>query len=69
MEMLEIAKKQLEDANIKFDKIYWNASDKVKICKEEKIDYMIDDYADVCEDLSNNINTIYFRAKDNRIFQ
>lgn len=70
MEMIEIAKKQLEDANIKFDKIYWNASDKVKICKEEKIDYMIDDYADVCEDLSNNnINTIYFRAKDNRILQ
>ena len=69
-EMIELAKKQLEDAKIKYDKIYWNTSDKVKICKEEKIDYMIDDYADICEDLSSNqISTIYFRAKDNRILQ
>lgn len=66
--MIEIAKRQLEEANIKFDKIYWNTPDKVKICQEEKIDYMIDDYADICERLSDNkINTIYFRAKDNRI--
>ena len=69
-EMIELAKKQLEDAKIKYDKIYWNTSNKVKICKEEKIDYMIDDYADICEDLSSNqISTIYFRAKDNRILQ
>lgn len=66
--MIEIAKKQLEEANIKYDKIYWNTQDKVEVCKEEKIDYMIDDYADICEALSKNkIKTIYFRAKDNRV--
>ena len=66
-EMIEVANKQLEEANIKYDKIYWNISDKVKVCKEEKIDFMIDDYANTCEKLmESKIRTIYFRAKDNR---
>lgn len=66
--MIEIAKKQLKGANIKYDKIYWNTPNKVDVCKAEKIDYMIDDYADICEELcKNKIKTIYFRAKDNRI--
>ncbi len=66
-EMIEIAKKQLELNNINYDKIYWNEPNKVEICKKEKIDFMIDDYADNCEELSKEkIRTIYFRAKDNR---
>lgn len=66
-EMINIAKEQLELNNIKYDKIYWNAPNKVEICKREKIDFMIDDYADICEKLSKEkIRTIYFRAKDNR---
>lgn len=66
-EMIEIAKEQLELAGIKYDRIYWNAPNKAEICKKEKIDFMIDDYADICEQLVNSeIRTIYFRAKDNR---
>ena len=65
--MVNIAKEQLKNANIKYDKIYWNVSNKSEICKSEKIDFMIDDYADICEELVNSkIRTIYFRAKDNR---
>ncbi len=66
-EMIDIAKKQLDLADIKYDKIYWNSPDKISICKKEKIDFMIDDYADNCEKLvQSKVRTIYFRAKDNR---
>ena len=65
--MINLAKEQLEKANIKYDKIYWNTPNKVEVCKNEKIDFMIDDYADICEKLVEaKVRTIYFRAKDNR---
>lgn len=65
--MIDIAKTQLNSANINYDQIYWNVPNKAEICKKEKIDFMIDDYADICESLTEEkIRTIYFRAKDNR---
>lgn len=65
--MINLAREQLKMANIKYDKIYWNTPNKVEVCKNEKIDFMIDDYADICEKLvKSKVRTIYFRAKDNR---
>lgn len=45
-----------------FDKYYWGVTDKAKICKEENIDIMIDDYNRNCEELAKaKIKTIYLK--------
>lgn len=45
-----------------FDKYYWAVEDKAKICKEEKIDLMIDDYNENCLKIaSEGIKTIYLK--------
>ena len=52
----------LNENNIKFDKYYFKQKDKLEVCKNENIDYMIDDDYKIIENLSNNgIKTIYFR--------
>lgn len=61
-EMKDIAEKRLAEKGLKFDKYFFVAKDKVKICKEENIDIMIDDYYKTCEKLAENkIKTLYFR--------
>lgn len=45
-----------------FNKYYWGVTDKAKICKEENIDIMIDDYNRNCEELAKaKIKTIYLK--------
>lgn len=45
-----------------FDKYYWAILDKAKICKEEKLDLMIDDYKENCLKIANEgIKTIYLK--------
>lgn len=45
-----------------FDKCYWGIIDKVKICKQENIDLMIDDYNENCLKIANEgIKTIYLK--------
>lgn len=45
-----------------FDKCYWGILDKVKICKEENIDLMIDDYNENCLKIANEgIKVIYLK--------
>lgn len=62
-EMITLVEEKIKDANIKFDKYYWKALDKLEICKNEKIDIMIDDNPNTCEKLSkNSIRTLYFRS-------
>lgn len=62
VEMQIIAEERFEKENLKFDKYYWKILDKVKICKEEKIDLMIDDNYIICKELSDNlIKTLYLR--------
>ena len=62
-EMITLVEGKIRDANIKFDKYYWKALDKLDICKDEKIDIMIDDNPNTCEKLSqNSIRTLYFRS-------
>lgn len=45
-----------------FDKCYWGVLDKVKICKEENIDLMIDDYNENCLKIAREgIKVIYLQ--------
>ena len=45
-----------------FDKYYWGILDKAKICKQENIELMIDDYNENCLKIANEgIKTIYLK--------
>ncbi len=45
-----------------FDKCYWGILDKAKICTEENIDLMIDDYNENCLKIANeSIKVIYLK--------
>ena len=61
-EMKDDAIRLLEENNIKFDKYYWKCEDKLEICKNEKIDIMIDDDWRIIKKLAENkVKTLYFR--------
>ena len=61
-EMKDDAIRLLEENNIKFDKYYWNVEDKLEICKNEKVDIMIDDDWKIIKRLvDNEVKTLYFR--------
>ena len=61
-EMKYDAIRLLEENNIKFDKYYWNVEDKLEICKNEKVDIMIDDDWKIIKKLADNeVKTLYFR--------
>ena len=61
-EMKNDAIRLLEENNIKFDKYHWQVEDKLKICKDEKVDLMIDDDWKIIKRLSENgVKTLYFR--------
>lgn len=50
------------ESGLTFEKYYWNCKDKLKICKEENMDFIIDDRPSVIEETSSNhIKSIYFR--------
>ena len=60
--MQKIAKEKLKKENLKFDKYYLKALDKLQICIKEKIDLMIDDNYLICKKISDNfVNTLYLR--------
>ena len=60
--MKDVAEQRLIENGLEFDKYFWVAKDKAKICIEEKIDIMIDDYYKTCKSTSENkIKTLYFR--------
>ncbi len=59
---IEITKNRLKNSNMSFDGVFYGCMDKVAICKQEKIDYMIDDSPINVKKLSENgIKCIYFR--------
>lgn len=67
-ETIEIVKSIFKALQIPYDEIYYGVKDKVKVCLELGIKTMIDDNPDICEKLvESNINTIYFRDKNNKI--
>ena len=61
-EMKDDAIRLLEENNIKFNKYYWKVEDKLEICKNEKVDIMIDDDWKIIKKIADNkIKTLYFR--------
>lgn len=62
--VIDITKERLKEDGLDiFDKYYYQRKDKEKVCKEEKIDIMIDDYAENCKVMQNEkIKTIYFKS-------
>ena len=61
-EMKDDAIRLLKENNIKFNKYFWGIKDKLKICKNEKIDIMIDDDWRIIKKLAENkVKTLYFR--------
>lgn len=61
-EMRDIAEEFFKENNIEFDKYYWHVEDKTSICKQERIELMIDDDWRIVEDLTaNGIDALYFR--------
>lgn len=62
----EITRETLEKANIKYDKLIINASDKLEVCKENDIDFFIEDSYETCTELSEvNIPSILMTTKMN----
>ena len=63
-EAIPITQKRFEEYGIAhlFHKCFWKTTDKVKVCKEEHIDIMIDDDNSICISLSKaKIQTIYLK--------
>lgn len=63
----KVTKKFLEDNNIKYTKIIFNAINKAQLCVDNKIDLMIDDSIEHCEDVQNvGIKSILFTSNVNK---
>ena len=63
----EVTKKFLEDNNIKYTKIIFNAINKAKLCVDNQIDIMIDDSIEHCEDVKKaGIKSILFTSNVNK---
>lgn len=61
-EMKDDALRVLNENNIKLDGYHFHILDKLKICKQENIDIMIDDDYRIIESIANSgIKTLYFR--------
>lgn len=62
-EMINITEKRLEKEEMDiFDKYYWGVENKDKVCKEENIDIMIDDFNKNCEKIaSTKTKVIYLK--------
>lgn len=55
--------------NLEFDKIYFKAHNKAEICKNENIDYMIDDSPiNIQKLVENDIKCLYFKSAHNTPF-
>lgn len=60
--------KRLKEDDIEYDKIVFSQDSKVKACKENNIDIMIDDYYKVIDELMDNgIKCLCFRDKRNKM--
>ena len=63
----EITKNTLKENNIPYDKLIINASDKLKVCKDEGIELFIEDSYDTCKELiDNGIKSILMTTKMNQ---
>lgn len=63
----KITENTLKENNIPYDRLIINASDKLKVCKEEEIELFIEDSYDTCKELTENgIKIILMTTKMNQ---
>lgn len=63
----KVTKEFLEDNNIRYTKIIFNAIDKAQLCIDNQIDLMIDDSVEHCEAVKNiGIKSIVFTSNVNK---
>ena len=63
----KVTKELLENNNIKYTKIIFNAINKAQLCVDNQIDLMIDDSIEHCEDVKNiGVESIVFTSKVNK---
>lgn len=61
-EMKDVVEERFIQEGLTFNKYYWKIEDKLTICKQEKIDVMIDDRPDICKAIAKEkIRALYFR--------
>ena len=62
-DLIPVTIQRLKDNNLDlFEKYYWGTDNKEEICKQEKIDLMIDDSNTNCQKIANShIHTIYLK--------
>ena len=62
-DMIRITEERLKENGMYiFDKYYWATENKEKVCQNETIDIMIDDFCKNCENIANTkIKTIYLK--------
>jgi len=66
LEEIDVTEKRLKEENIKFKKVIYSADNKLKSCKELKIDIMIDDLLSTINLLADNgIKCLYYRDNIN----
>lgn len=60
--MIEVIKEKFNKDNLEFDEYCWKQLNKIEVCKQQKIDYLIDDSPIVCEETSKaGIKTIFLK--------
>ncbi len=60
---IDITESRLKEANIIFDKIIYKQTDKLPICKNEKVDLIIDDNPNIIKYFAeNNIKAFHFKG-------
>ena len=63
----EITRNTLNANNVPYDKLIMNASDKLKVCKDEEIELFIEDSYDTCKELTENgIKSILMTTEMNK---
>ena len=65
-EVENITKKWLKENNIYYDKIFFDVEEKGLLCKNEKVDFMIEDDPEKIRKLIGNTNVIIFDCPYNR---
>ena len=67
---ITIARRKLDEAHIVFDEYYFSYLDKSAIARDQRIDVIIDDRYDVCEQLSKDgVLCLYFRMAGRKKLQ
>ena len=60
-EMINIVANKFKENNLTFDKYFWKEHNKLKVCKEEKIDIMIDDSPSTCTKMQAGVSMNFSR--------